>query len=90
MPSSSARNLFSKNNRRAVLTDELIERGPEMSLVLVALLLACAAEGLAGTRCCPDGTAPSGELQGKGPSADACEEVTLFVACKLIWSDIDD
>jgi hypothetical protein len=74
-----ARNLFSKDDWRAALCDEPVELGPEMALVLDALALACGTERLAGAGAGPDRSvvSPSGEAEGVGPDADACEEVAL-------------
>lgn len=72
-----ARNLFAKHNVRATLADEGEEGGPEMSLVLEALLVSGVGEGLAGTRPGPDGpiVGPSSESKSEGPSSDSGEGV---------------
>jgi hypothetical protein len=61
-----ARNLLAKNERRAALIDEVVERGPEVPLVSKPCSFACRAERLARARSCPNGLVvrPSGKAQG--------------------------
>jgi hypothetical protein len=84
-PIERACNLLSNNDWRAALADEFEPSGPEMSFVGKAFLLACTAEGLAGTASRPDGTVicPSGLAQGVTPDTDARKEVALVEIKKV-------
>jgi hypothetical protein len=85
-----ARNLLSKDDWRAALCDEAVELRPEMALVVEAFALSGGAERLAGARSGPDGpvVGPSGETEGVGPDADACEEVALGVTVEVRSSHV--
>jgi hypothetical protein len=76
LPSSLARNLLSNDDWRQVLGDEVVEDGPEVSVVIDAELLAGVTEGLAREAGSPDGSIPPCKLAGELPSADPGEEVT--------------
>ena len=52
--SKFARNLFAKDDWRATLRNEIVEDGPEVTLVGGSELLACGAEGLARAAPGPD------------------------------------
>ena len=79
--SNRACNLLPKDNVRAALADKVEEHGPQVALVGLAELLACVAEGLAGTGAGPNRSScgPVGKLQGVTPSADSGEEVALGI-----------
>jgi len=85
-------NLFTKDNVRAALADEVVERGPQVPLIIKPRPFACRAERLARTRSCPYRTiiGPSCSAQGVGPDANAGEEMALSKSSKFIWSDIFD
>lgn len=87
-----ARNLLSKDDWRAALLDEIIERGPEVPLVISPASLACRAERLARARAGPDRpvVGPSRSAEGKAPASDTGEEVALSVAPEFIRSDVTD
>lgn len=87
-----ARNLLSKDDRRAALADEVEADGPEVALVVFASALAGGREGLAGEGRGPDGAAigPSGEAEGVRPDADAGEEVDLSSTGEIHRSNIDN
>lgn len=86
------RNLLAKNDVRAALRDEVVERGPEVPLVIEPAAFACRAERLAGARACPHRSVvvPSCSAQGVGPDADAGEEVALSVGSKVIRVHVHD
>jgi hypothetical protein len=83
-------NLFTKNNIRSALADEVVEGWPEMPLVSKPSAFACRAERLAGARSCPDGSVvcPSCAAQGVRPHPNSCEEVTLGKSFKVVGGDI--
>jgi len=85
-PSSTARNLLSKDRCRSALGDEAVPLGPQMSSVICVSSFPGGTEGLAGTASGPDGpiVGPSGEAERVTPSADAGEEVALGVSGKVI------
>jgi hypothetical protein len=74
-----ARNLFSKDDCRSALFDEVVEMGPQVPLVIKPSSFACRAERLARTGTSPNRSvvAPSGRPEGMGPNANACEEMAL-------------
>jgi len=74
-----ARNLLSKDDWRAALTDETEPLRPEVTLVVGALASAGDAEGLTGARAGPDRSVvgPPGESECVAPDTDACEEMRL-------------
>jgi hypothetical protein len=76
-----ARNLLSKDDARAALRDELVPLGPEMTLVDIASLSACARKRLAGAAPRPDRliVGPSGRAECVRPDTDAGEEVGLVM-----------
>jgi hypothetical protein len=49
-------NLFTKDNVRSALADEVVEDWPEVPLVSKPSAFACRAERLAGAGSCPDGS----------------------------------
>jgi hypothetical protein len=85
-----ARNLFSKDDWRAALIDEHMKRGPEVALVGKPGFFSGGAKGLAGAGASPDRSivGPSGETEGVGPDADACEEVALGVTVEVRSSHV--
>jgi len=60
--------------------------------VFIRAAFAGCAEGLTGTRSCPDFAVvgPSGEPEGVGPDADPGEEVALGEASEIVGSNIDN
>ncbi len=82
----AARNLLSKDDCRAALRNEAPHLWPEVALVGGAPALSGDAERLAGAGSGPDQglVRDAGESEGKGPSADAGEEVNLGVPHKVI------
>lgn len=86
----TACNLFSKDDWRSALTDEMEERGPQMPLVSKPAAFACRAERLAGAGTSPDGSVirPSGATQCVAPDSDAGEKMALFKPGKVIWTNI--
>jgi hypothetical protein len=91
-PRRRACNLFTKDDCRAALADEFVPCGPEMAFVVEAKLLSDSGERPAGTRAGPAFSiiTPTGETQACGPSADACEEVTLIESDEVGWSNSDN
>lgn len=87
-----SRNLFSKNDCRAALADEVEPDGPEVAFVGEAFALPGRAERLAGAAPGPDRSivGPAGKSQRVRPSADAGEEMTLGVATEIIRSNVND
>jgi hypothetical protein len=61
-----------------------------VALIVAATLLARRAEWLAGARACPNRSVlwPSGEPQGKRPSADAGEKVAMPVAAQIVGAHV--
>ncbi len=82
LPPILARNLFSKDDWRAALGDEVVKSGPEVSFVGMALPLSRARKRLTGTGAGPQGgvVEPAGKPGCVGPPAEAGEEVALHVA----------
>jgi hypothetical protein len=82
--------LFSKDDWRAALADEAVELRPEVPVVVEALALSGCTERLAGAGAGPDRSivGPSGETEGVGPDADACEEVALGVTVEVRSSHV--
>jgi hypothetical protein len=93
-PSKSirARNLFTKDDARAALANELEPRRPKVARIVGASGFPGVRERLTGTRSGPDGAVvwPSGESQGVTPSADAGEEVALREASEVSGLNIDN
>jgi hypothetical protein len=87
---NSTLNLFTKHSVRAALADEIEEGGPEVALVCLSFAFARKAERLAGAAAGPDGPVgwPSGESQGKRPSANSGEKVALGVSKEVGWFNI--
>jgi hypothetical protein len=87
-----ARNLFSKDDCRAALADEVEEGGPKVPLIIKPASFACRAERLAGTGTGPDRSMirPSGSTEGIGPDADAGEEMALDESSEFRRSNIDN
>jgi len=75
-------NLLAKADVRAALADEIEEHWPEVSRIGVTLSFSGIAVGLTWATSGPDRLCvwPSGEPQGKAPSADPGEEVTLGIS----------
>ena len=82
-----ARNLLSKDDWRAALSDEPKPRRPEMTDIVKPRAFPGCAEGLAGTRARPNRSTPPGELEGVGPSPDPGEEVALLVSGEVCGLD---
>ena len=78
-PCVSACNLLSNDDCRLALFDEVMERWPQVPLVIKPSSFACRAERLARTGTSPNRSvvAPSGRPEGMGPNANACEEMAL-------------
>jgi hypothetical protein len=87
-----ARNLFSKDDRRAALLDEVEPRGPKVPLVSFPSLCACLAERLTRAGAGPDRSVvpPPGAAECVGPDADTGEEVTLRVVFEVIGVYVSD
>jgi hypothetical protein len=85
-------NLFSKDNRRMALFNEVKPGWPQVPLVSNPSSFACRAERLAGARACPDFAIvrPPGSAESVTPHPDSGEEVTLFESFKVWWNDILD
>jgi hypothetical protein len=83
-------NLLAKDDWRAALADEMVERGPKVPLVSKPCSFACRAERLTGTGASPDRAVvgPSGEAQGVGPDSDTGEEVDLGVSAQVRSSQL--
>ena len=81
---NSGFNLLPKNSLRPMDRDEPFPYRPEVSLVLGSFPPPGGAEGLARAAPGPDGTVPSGEVEGAGPAADPREEVALAVAPEVV------
>lgn len=77
--------LFAKHDRGSALSDEAVERGPEVAVVVRPFPCTGATEGLAGAASGPnrDSCRPSSKLEREGPSADAGEEVALVESVKV-------
>jgi hypothetical protein len=86
----AACNLLAKDDWRAALADEPVERGPKVPLVSKPAAFACRTERLARAASGPDGSVvrPPGKSQGSTPDADAGKKVALGISGKFIWSDI--
>jgi hypothetical protein len=87
---SLACNLFSKDDWRPALGNEVVEGWPKVPLVSKPSARACRAERLAGATSCPDRPIirPSGATQSQRPDANSSEEVALCISHKLIWLDV--
>jgi hypothetical protein len=85
-------NLFTKDNSRSALADEIKPDWPEVSIISGAFLGACGAEGLAWTTARPNRSVvgPSGKAQGVAPSTKTGEEVALHVSGKITCVNILD
>ena len=83
-------NLLSKNFCRASLSDEVVEGGPEVPLVIKPSAFACRAERLARTGTCPNRSIiwPACEPKGVGPDSNTCKEMALCVSVKVARSNI--
>jgi len=82
-------NLFTKDDARAALAEELEPDRPKVARIVAASLGAGARERLTGTRAGPDGAivGPSGESKSVRPPPDAGEEVALPEAAEVIGSN---
>lgn len=91
-PSSRARNLLSKDDRRATLADEPEPCGPEVSLVPRSLAPSGNAEGLAGTAPGPnrDSSRPLGELECVLPETNSGEGVEASTASCVVCREVAD
>jgi len=85
-------NLFTKDNVRSALADEVEPGRPEVPLVGNATAAAGRAEGLTGATARPNRSVlrPSGKAQGVAPTAKAGEEMTLNKSGKIACFDILD
>ena len=87
-----ARNLFTKDDVRAALAEQVEPRRPKVAAIVGASALPRARERLTGTAPRPDGAiiGPAGEAQGVGPATDAGEEMALLEAAEIGGSNIDN
>lgn len=87
-----ARNLFSKDDCRRALADEVIEGWPQMPLVSKPASFACRAERLAraGSRPYLPVVRPAGTAQGIRPNSDAGEEMALCESAQFVRFNIFD
>jgi hypothetical protein len=85
-------NLFTKDNVRSALADEVEPDRPEMALVGNAPPGTGCAKGLAWATACPNRSilGPSGEAQGVAPTPESGKEVALGIANKFTCFDILD
>ena len=85
-------NLLSKDDWRAALADEMVERGPEVPLVSKPSAFASCAERLARATCSPDRSTilATSRSEGVRPYSDAREKVTLVKLFEFVGSDILD
>lgn len=79
--SNRAFNLFTKDDVRATLVNEVKECWPEMPLIFNSFLFPGGTEGLTGARARPDGIIgrPSGKLERVTPTANPGKEVALGI-----------
>lgn len=91
-PCRPSRNLFSKDCCRASLGDKFSPNRPEVTRIGEAKLAPGDASRLAGAASAPHGSlvGPSGNAEGKRPSADACEEMALDVAPEFVGAHVND
>jgi hypothetical protein len=85
-------NLFTKDNSRATLADEIEPDRPKVSIISGAFLRASGAEGLAGATARPNRSVlgPSGKAQGVAPATKAGKEMALNKSGKVTGSNILD
>jgi hypothetical protein len=85
-------NLFTKDNVRSALADEVEPGRPEMALVGNAPPCTSGAEWLTGATACPNRSilGPSGKAQGVAPATESREKVTLNKSVKITCADILD
>ncbi len=85
-------NLLAKHDWRLPGVDEITEDGPEVPFVFFTETFARDAERLTRAASGPDGSVcwPSGKLEGKGPAANAREEMTLSINCEIGCIDFGD
>jgi hypothetical protein len=85
-------NLFTKDDSRAALAEEIEPDRPEVSIISGAFLGAGGAEGLAWATARPNRSVvgPSGKAQGVTPTTKAGEEMALHVSGKVTGSNILD
>jgi hypothetical protein len=83
-------NLLAKDNWRAALGDEVVERGPEVPLIIKPSAFACRAERLTRAATCPHSSVvrPSGQSKSSRPDANAGEEVTLREFMEFYGMDV--
>ena len=91
-PVERACNLLAKDDCRTALGDELEPDGPQVPLVVEALLLSRRAEWLAGAGTGPNRSVvtPSGASQGVAPDPDSGEEMALREGSKVIGCNLRD
>jgi hypothetical protein len=84
--------LFSKDDCRLALADEVMPVRPEVPLIINPASATCAAERLARAASRPNRTVigPTCGSQGVGPDADPCEEVALGEGSEFIRGNIDN
>jgi hypothetical protein len=89
---SRARNLLSKDDWRAALSDEPKPRRPEMTGIVEALAFAGAGEWLAGAASRPNRSVsgPACKLEREVPSGDASEPVAAREASEVSWLHVSD
>jgi hypothetical protein len=87
-----ARNLFSNDDCRLALADEVPESGPQMPLVSKPSSVACRAERLAraGTRPNRSIIWPAGGTKRVGPDTDAGKEMALGKSKQVVGSHIEN
>jgi hypothetical protein len=87
-----ARNLFTNDDDRAALANELEPRRPKVARITPASAGAGDRERLTGAAAGPHGSriGPAGEPEGEAPSADAGEEMALAEAAHVVGSNIDN
>ena len=90
--SNRARNLLANDSHRAALSNESAERGPEVTTVRMAELIAGAGEGLTGAGAGPDGpvVGPTGEAQREAPATDPCKKMALPEPFEVASSNISN
>jgi hypothetical protein len=83
-------NLFTKDNSRSALADEIKPDWPEVTIIGRAFLGACGAEWLARATTCPNRSiiCPFSSSQCVAPDADSGKEVALGVSFKIVCANI--
>lgn len=90
--SNFARNLLSKDDWRAALSNETLEVRPEVAVVVETGTGAGVTERLARATGCPHrpGIAPTSSSKSVRPSSNSGEEVDLIVTSQVVCMDIGD